>query len=1028
MKRQRIMKNEERLQRMVELTFLDSIAEAYTENFEDLSDFCFVFPNKRAGAFFLKSLGRVSKGTILAPEVLSISDFIETVSGRQTASRIDLLFRLFRIYRSMQGGDGSAKDDLLEFEKFRSWGEILLDDFSEVDQYLVDPDEIFKNVTDYKEISSNFLTEDQIEILEHYFNFTPNQKNVGRFWKHANPGGKMEIHSRFLELWRMLAPLYNKLARELAKEGLATSGGNYRHALAQLKEKGKELLPWQKVVIVGFNALSISEAMIFEQLQKMNGLKIGTDAFVDFFWDISGPVLNAESSDAGLFLRLNRRNFPSPDWTLPYLRKSDAERMPNLVEVLAAPSNAAQVKIAGEKIAEVKDLVGTQNIEDARVAVVLPDENLLLPLLYSLPDGLGTVNLTMGYSLRFTSTATFIHHLRKLVVRARKGNGKGADLQFFREDLSMLLSHPFGHLLFGSDAVAKLNTKLQRAHNLKVSLKKIIEENGEAFGILDFTQFADKSGEPDTRGAIDFINSILLKIDESLSESDSTITKQKIDRSHIVSYRQALATLALAAEEHGVNLGLPGVFYMTDRLLAGEKANFEGQPLAGLQVMGLLETRALDFEHLIILSMNDKSMPRKSRRSTFIPEALRSGYGLPSANYQEKIFSYYFYRMISRAKTVSLIYDARSGEGMRSGGESRYIMQLRYLHMHNRLKQTKYNFKLKTGAGKAQSVVKTDEIMNMLSRFTEEGSGVNFSASALKKYGDCQVKFFYEEVIKLKTDPLPSEFIDPITHGNIIHDTMFNLYFPDKELQKVYLKDRLRITSEYIDRLLEGKERIRRTVDKMINKNHFHRSADTPIEGTAKLIAAQIGEQICEILEYDRTLTPFELVGGEISGLYRYEYAEGKSVNMKYAIDRLDVMDPDSGHEQWRIVDYKTGSDHVTAKTIDDIFNGSLVAKNIFQLMLYANLMNLDLKTDRDVKLAIYQIETLSKSGEFVPKVTEVSSKPLKGHKEINDGFLERLNGMLKDIFDRDIPFTPTDNESSCTYCTLKQLCGKEGE
>lgn len=1001
-------------------SFLDSVARAYVENFNDLSEFCFVFPNKRAGTFFLRSLSQqLGRRVAVAPEIMSIADFAEKVSGLDTATRIDMLFRLFNIYKDNNRRGGNSQDELLEFEAFRSWGEILLSDFSEVDQYDVDAESLFGNVGDYREIASNFLTDEQLEILQKYFGYTPARTDVERFWRNLAPteGGRTDLKERFIYLWQQMAPLYEALSRSLEADGLATPGGVYRHALERVRTAHRAALGWRKVVFVGFNALSTTEALLFEEITKAGGF-VGDEKerFADFFWDATGPVLESEESDAASFLRLNKRNFPEPEWAAPYLERNRVAQMPPEMRVIASPSNSAQTKIAAECVSKIVEEVGADGIRDARVAVVLPDENLLLPLLYALPEELGEVNLTMGYSLRLTSVASFLHHLRRLHARSRQSD---EGTTFFHEDLRMVLSHPFAHALLGSRNVSKLNTEMQRGHRLTVSVAELRRLTDDRVAVLDMAGYGEG-----TAAAVNYIDYVLTSIDAALAEERGGVVKSRIDRSHIALYREALRRLERSAREHRIEMGLQGVFYMVDKLLAGEHVTFEGEPLEGLQVMGLLETRAIDFDHLVILSLNDRVMPRKARRATFIPDSLRRGYGLPYANYQERLFAYYFYRMISRVKSVTMIYDARSGEGMRSGGESRYLMQLRYLYARQGIRYENYRFLLADAGSEAREVEKTSAVMDKIRQFAVEGSRRNFSASALRKYGECQVKFYYEVVANLRTDTDESEFIDPITQGNIVHDTMLRLYFPD-ESQRIFLKDRIRVTAESIDRLLEDGERLRRELRRAVNQHHFHRkeeALDTPVEGAAAMVARQLESQIRDILKYDRTLTPFELAGGEMTGLHRWEYAPGQCVNMKYAIDRLDVLHPGEAAEQWRIVDYKTGASLVAAEEFDDVFNGSSSAKNLFQLLLYANLMNRDLGRDEDVKVSIYEVGRIAASGETTPTV---GKDKIAGHKQVNEEFLNRLNGMIAEIFDPMTPFRPTDDEGHCRFCHLQDLCGR---
>lgn len=1027
--------------------FLDSVAQAYATEFPDsLADFCFVFPNKRAGTFFLRSLSRNLTRMSVAPQVLSIADFVESLSGRQVASRIDLLFRLYNLYRqsglhgACHGDSGKSRTsgitDLLDFDSFRRWGEIVLSDFSAVDQYYVNPDDIFKNVADFRNISSNYLTSEQLYIMERYFGYTPAVNDIREFWRNFQTGGETDLKHEYLMLWQVMGPLYRMLDKSLAADGLVTPGGAYRLAVDRVREEGDRLFPYKKIVFVGFNALSTSEAMLFEAISKVAGVsQTERDAFADFYWDATGPVLTSRESDAAWFLRRNKTNLPSPSWAQPYLDKSDVSEMPSDIRVIASPSNAQQTKLAADRVTEIKQTAGEKSLNDARVAVVLPDENLLLPLLYALPSDIDSLNLTMGYSLRQTPVASFMHHLRRLHARSRMDD---KDVAFFHEDIIAMISHPIFHLLLTEADAVNINTDIVRSHRVMIPLKQILDvASVESREALKMVLTAPASGRTDD--GVAYLLRVLTIMDTSLSASRGDMMKSRLDSSHLGVYRDALMRLEDAAREHDIEMGLQGVFYMTDKLLAGEKVMFEGKPLAGLQVMGLLETRALDFDHLVILSLNDRVMPRKARRSSFIPDALRRGFGMPYANYEERLFSYYFYRMISRTKSVTLIYDARAGEGMRSGGESRYLMQLRYLYGRDKIRYDNYNFHI-TGAPhlneESRAVRKEPWIMDKIEEFARKSGGRNLSATALRKYCECQVKFFYEVVAGLRTDTEEPDCIDPIAQGNIIHDTMLRLYFPE-ETRRHFIEneeDRVHMTSEKIDAILADRDLIRSAIEASIRLHHLHtRDQNAEIDYASRMVAGQLEKQIHEILEYDRQLTPFDLAGGEMEGLYRWTFrdARGKErhVNMKYAVDRLDILKPGTAGERWRIVDYKTGGALVKAEKRENIFDGTYDAKNIFQLLLYADLFRFDHNCDKDLKLSIYQVSRLLSEGEKLPDIEGTERDcDQEFNNALDEYFHDRLNDMLRDIFNPEIPFLPVpeaDEESHCRFCRLQTLCGK---
>lgn len=1012
--------------------FLESVALAYHSNFDDLSEFCFVFPNKRAGTFFLKHLQDASEErTVMAPRVTSITDFVAELADHDVASRIDLLFRLYKIYVGGVGEQGDVGEQgkkgklFSDFDSFRNWGETLLSDFSEVDQYDVDADSLFKNVKDFREIASSFLTEEQIEVMERYFGYTPGLWEVERFWKNMEPPS--DIKNKFLLLWQQMAPLYHALNKSLHSERLCTSGGAYKLALRRLEIHGKKILPWKKVVLVGFNALSTTEALIFEELKSLEAEDGVLGEYAEFFWDGTGPVLSGAVNDAASFLKYNRKNFPSPSWAEAWMKESDTDAMPAVLTAIGAPSNAAQGKVAGSKVGEFITKRGEEEVRNANVAVVLPDENLLMPFLYALPEGLEAVNLTMGYSLRITSVMSFIYHLRRVRATQRK---TGDDIAFYHEDLRLLLSHPYMHALAGSKTISEINGFLNLHHKITLTLTELGKFSQPAADIL--RRLPDDAPVAEV---IAYLEDVMVMVSAALDSATGGVLKSRIDRSHIEVYRDALRRLDNACAQHGIEMGMTGVLTMVDKLLATEQVTFEGEPLEGLQVMGLLETRALDFDHLIILSMNDRVMPRKASGRTFIPDSLRHGYGLPYSNYREDLFSYYFYRMISRAREVTMIYDARASSGMRSGGMSRYLMQLRYLYARDLLKFENHKFLLSPTVTKTKNVEKTDLVMGQLEEFTVRGSRRNFSASALRNYFICPVKFYYENVMGLRAENEASEYIDAIGLGNVVHEVMFHLYFPEGK-RNIYLDTPIRMGREDIQSLIDDEETLHRLVTESINRLHFHLGEEqlaTPLEGAAALVGEKIVSQIKDVLSYDLSLAPFELAGGEISGLVEWPLAgEERKVNMKYAIDRLDIITMSDGTKSYRIVDYKTGEAHVKARDMEAVFNGDESARNFFQLMLYANLMNFDRKTDVPVRLAIYQISELGKSGETLPSIgravepgKRATYARLSSHLDRNEEFLEKTGEILSEIFNPDVPFVAVDDDEKCKYCNLAHLCGR---
>lgn len=1017
------------------IPFLHSVARAYAARYSDLSEVLFLFPNKRSGTFFLKYLKEeLHDRASIAPEIKTISEFVGEVSGRVTASRIDLLFMLYRCYRGLLGLSEREEEseEAVSFDSFMGWGEAVLGDFNEVDLYLADPEEVFKNVKDFREISSTFLTEEQRRVMQEYFGRT-DPGNPTRFWNNfENEEHLSEAKRRFLHLWRAMAPLYKSLNEKLDESGLGYTGVLYREAATRLQEgEVRDILPYKKVVAVGFNALSTSEQSIFASLRDTEGYD-GYDDFSDFFWDATGPVLSQDVNSASKFVKSNIRAFPCPEWALPTLKLSDKETLPDIMRVVASPSNAAQVKIAGEILARLRVKLSGDEFRNAKVAVVLPDENLLLPMLYSLPGGMGDVNLTMGYPLRLTSVVPFVNLLRRLFNSMRISDGEKA---FFQRDLKLFLSHPFSHACFSTDAINYINGYIAKTHRMMVTISEICSFSKKLAAVLDRL---DKAFTP--HDTLEFLDTILAEVAEALPGREGAMVKSRLEISHISVYRDALRRLGDILVEYQMKIQPMTVFRLADRLLAGETVGFEGEPLTGLQVMGTLETRSIDFDHIIILSANEKVLPRRARTRSFIPDSLRHAYGMPPANYAEGIFAYYFYRMISRAKGVTMIYDARSGGGMRSGDVSRYILQLRHLFAKDHLKEEDWKFILSGKEPYDPSIDKVNaagepikEIKSQLDLFCDKSSRKNLSASALQAYRECQVKFYYQSVLGISTDSEPSEFIDAISAGNILHDVMLKIYLPDKQMQGRVLPSPLLIKRETVDRLLDDKKGLTLLVRRCVNECHFgykDDKIDTPLSGTSEMVARHIEQQVRGILLHDRELTPFRLYGGEIEDRLSVNLLSGRCVNFKFAIDRLDEITIE-GQPVLRIVDYKTGSLKLEAASIEELFKGDWRSEQVFQLFTYAWLLGKVEHpfTSGNVRMEIYDVPGMRKCEENLPKVGIIGDdgilttvpEVITDYRMISKEFECGMEKMIDSIFDS--PRFEACEETECSLCALRTLC-----
>lgn len=988
---------------------LKTVAREYAGRYSDLKNICFIFPNKRCGVFLKKYFSEFEVFTEELPHILTISEFMCQTSKTIEAGKIELLFTLFNAYKQILNQDDNQDSETVSFDSFRSWGETVLSDFNIVDMNLTDPHEIFKNVKDYREIASNFLTEEQKEVMREYFGVHDFEGSTD-FWKNFSDTEILSSSKRdFINLWQILSPLHDIFVSSLKEKGLGFPGSIYRGAYERIEEKGRDALPYKKIVAVGFNALTASERGIFHILQDQKGYP-GYDDFIDFIWDATGPILKSENFNASRFVDYNKTQFPEPDWLKPVFDLIEIRDYPE-IEIIAAPSNSAQTKVAGEIIRnKIKDY-GEKIIKESEVALILPDESLLSNMLFALPDDTTDINLTMGMSFRFTPISSFMSVLKRLYASMRESK-KGK--YFYSRDLKLFFTHPYAYLIFQESQIISLIKYIEENHKISVTPEEIGDFISEATELLAFPSKTSEGYE-----IFDFLYKIFASLKKNIVEEDEEPGENQ-DFLQVKIYEEYIKSLEETVKYYEIPASSLSLLQMADRLVASEKIGFEGEPLRGLQVMGTLETRSLDFKHIIILSMNEGIMPRKSMISTFIPESLRRAYGLPPSKYSEEIFGYYFYRLISRAEKVTLIYDGRTVSGMR-GGESRYILQLRQYIPKEKITLSAWKYNLQSRIVSEISIDKTEEIKKLVESFSSENTDrKNLSASSLNTYRECQVKFFLQNILNINSDPERGDYMDPITIGNILHSVMMDLYLPE-ELQGKLLKSPVVIDSQMLEKLLINKDIIHNVTLKNIRKLYYRKEeGEYEIEsGVIRIIGEEIEELARSIVEYDLSLTPFNLYGCEISKNLRIELTGGRIVNFRFAIDRLDEINID-GVSKLRIIDYKTGTRKRSADSIEDMFEGGYKSEQLFQLFVYAWLLEKVTAVD-DVVTEIYYVPDLVKGEGGLPLIAKEKVSSFKVYKE---EFSERLEKLIDSIFTSKKFCEPRDSVL-CGKCTFKFFCSK---
>lgn len=988
--------------------FLELVAATYLEKERDLLDgCCFVFPNKRSSLFFARYMEeaiRSSGATMMMPAITTIDTFVDSmVPGLADASRYDQLFTLYREYRRLSPG-------ALEFDRFRFWGEMLLSDFNDVDRFLVNPDDLFVNLKRLREIKADYLTDEQRRIISVYWGDESVEQSVDRFWEHlshpgpyvgdegqGDPGFPRANTAAFMKLWEILSPLYHAFNGALAADGLATAGHKCRLAVDNLRCCRGEALSMERYVFVGFNVLTAAEIKMFEMLKTMGR--------ADFYWDVNSPALRDTDNSALRMVQRNVSMFPS----LHPLDEVPAGSYGN-INIVSIPSKTAQAKYAGHVI---DSLIKSGDITDTanaiNTAVVLPDESLLVPVIHSLPQEVSSINVTMGYPMKLSPVSSLLRRIVSMHLRARQVD---SDMRYYYEDVMSVASHPLMQLLDKDECMA-LYDHIRRLRLYMISRESIVAVTPSLAPV-----FRDLKDIRDFDEVSDYIHTLVSFLRDNIEAGDEGSSR----RATVVldSYIEALDSLRDAVGRYEITMEEGTVFQLLESALSSATVNFNGEPLHGLQVMGMLETRALDFDNLIILSMNERIFPRRLHAGSFIPEALRRGYGMSTTDHREAMSAYYFFRLLSRAKNVTLLYDGRT-VGAGASEKSRYLTQLLYLFNKNgRIRHVAATFDSKAFEEKEITVAKTPRIMELLSQFTIDGGGRRLSPSSINKFINCPLQFYLEEVEGKRQPDEINDFMDASTYGTIVHSVMEELYIsqrPDREVATP-----VEVTEAMLRGFLDEEVALQSIVTAKINEhyNHLPEGDTTPLKGDSFALGKLIDYYIREVIDEEIKMAPFTFIAAEFPTTMRLKINDSLTVNYRQVIDRIDRKDG-----TLRIIDYKTGGDRLAADSVGQLFDTSSSSrpKAILQLMLYCNVYSRHTGYHDAIQPMIYSLKSVTTTG---LQPLALGRKKLTDYREHDEEFIKMFNAAVADIFDPEKPFVQAEDPSHCLFCQFKPLCRRK--
>lgn len=956
--------------------FLYQVASLFYEKWgAEVSRLAFVFPNRRTGLFFQKYLSEVADTPLFSPTILTINDLFIQLSGKQSADRISMLFTLYDIYIRQSGSTET-------FDEFLYWGEMLLNDFDDIDKYMANARMLFSNVTDLREIENDFdfLSDEQIAAIR-------------SFWSSFYPRGDTPNQQQFLAVWQVLYDLYEEFRATMAAEGKGYEGMIFREVVESMERGESPDLPYEQIVFVGLNALSVSEERFLAQLQKRE--------IADFYWDYVSDKVTDPDNKASYFVSRNLKSFPSS------MKLPPEEKVKTEIEVIGIPSGIGQAKHVYTLLSDWCKEAEMSSEEALRTAVILPDEHLLIPVLNAIPEQIRRINVTMGYPLAGTPVASLIEYILALQKNVRYIDRN--PLFYFR-DVLPVLNHRY---------------ILSTSPEIISSLVKEITENNKIYishTELEKTPLLEILFTPVT--GVEAFSDYLIKVLEELNKVMSALSDEEeedapqrtndLEQEFIFHYFTTVNRMKEVMKDARIEMKIDTFFRLLKRVTDTITIPFHGEPLSGLQIMGVLETRALDFDRLIILSMNEGIFPQRKAANSFIPYNLRRGFGLPTYEHQDSVWAYHFYRLIERASHVSLLYDTRSN-GLQTGEVSRFVHQLHY-HYEVPMRDKLVVYNVSSSKTPPLAVPKREDIMRRLDAYRKGGSKA-ISASAINTYLDCPLKFYFSVVEGIREEEEVSETIESDVFGSILHKVMEELYKPFQgkmvtvDLLKAIRKDTALLTG---------------AIARAFASEFFKTEVVRSLTGQNYLIGEMIRKYVEKILERDGKLTPFVYIESErkINGLI--SLSDHSEIRLKGFIDRVDEV-----RDAIRIIDYKSGSGTTTFSSIESLFNKEEKdrAKAVMQVFMYCWMYaHFTENKGKTIQPGIYYVRSLF-SDPFDPsvyhRIERGKSEKVEDFSGYAQAFEEGLRGCLDEIFNPEIPFTQTPTGKACSYCPFKGICGK---
>ncbi len=989
---------------MTDIKFLRQVAAYFSSRstIDNMAELVMVVPNRRSGLFLKKHFQRELAGRerpVMLPRFHTIGRLVQDFAQCPCMPRNEQLFLLYEAYcevLSEMGGQQQAR----EFDRFAFWGDIIINDFNDIDSSLADASAVFRNLKGMKEIAADFLTNDQKEIVRKLWGDSIyTRSGSDSFWLHLeNSSGQSVMKSSFIQLWQLLGPLYMRFHKKLHRLGLCTEGLQQRMAV-EAARSGRAIR--RRYAFVGFSTVTKAEFALMDTLRKKGA--------ATFFWDFG--MLPAEGSLSTILRAFGglAKALPAPDDFVLV-----PAEWPEKIECIAVPSNNGQAKYLAGALRQWNNSYKQQGNagvpEDTMLdtAVVVPDESILSTLVLSLPHEVEAVNITLRLPYRSTTFASLLSGIISMQLRARLIHG---EFHFFFEDVERILSHPHLRTIAGEKASSVLRKiSARKMYNVAASdLQQMLQEFGGLFRPVK------------NLGDIGEIHSFTIEMIYVLEDAFRNLAHntELIEFRMLTYFRDQLNELFRLIMKYGVSMSENTYFTLFERLLSAKRIDLHGSPLKGLQVMGVLETRALDFNRVIIMSMNERIFPRRSYLRTMIPDNLRRDYGLNTESEADAAYTYYFYRMITGARNVKLLYDNRPAS-LGAGEVSRYISQLKHLHSHKNVVFSSMELASASDSSREISVCKDDKVMSLLNEFKAGGSR-NLSASALKTYFSCPLKFYLEKVRRLSTDDEVKPYLNAADYGTVVHSVMEHIYKP---YEGQY------ITRIIINSILNAPGFIMNAVQKVmsdfLNRDRIKRGkAPLPMNTESQILCRVIHHFVVNVLKNERDTycaPSFRYICAERKVVSSWKIDDNLSINFKMLIDRIDEVRPG----KLRFIDYKTGGDATSAPNIGSLFTNYRCSA-IFQLLLYAEAYKTMVDENTDIEPVVYNFTSITANGRIDP--ITIASKPVTSYDQtMRDNYVGQLKEIIRQIFDPETPFEQCKYSPfgcPCSYCSFADLCGR---